>query len=211
MTHSALNNTCSWNFTQGQVTRMRNYIRTNTTNYGYLLGTDSARTDLTELYEPFDTQVILGDIISTEDQPDNGGAWVCRSQKLRLRFQPGFKQIFHGVTDGPITQNEDQQFNYNNSFDHGIGVEIPSISNHITEGIGVISSITSLSCGFEPYVSGTVYSTAVLGSMNITVKELNEIEAKDPELYNKLMEQYYYILKKITASGAQTEQTFYKQ
>lgn len=200
-----------WDFSQGQITRMRNYIRNNTTNYGYLLGTDSARTDVAALYEPFDAQVIQGDIVSTEDQPDNGGAWVCRSQKLRLRFQPGFKQTFHGVTNGPITQIQDQQFNYDNSFDHGIGVEIPSISNNIIEGIGVISSITSLSCGFESYVSGTVYSTAVLGSMNITVKELNEIEAKDPELYNKLMEQYYYILKKITASGAKTEQTFYKQ
>ena len=51
---------------------------------------------------------------------------------------------------------------------------------------------------------------AVLGSMNITVKELNEIEVKDPELYDKLMEQYYYIMKKITTSGAKTEQTFFK-
>lgn len=74
----------------------------------------------------------------------------------------------------------------------------------------MISSITGLSCSFEAYTSGTVYSMAVLGSMNMTVKELNEIEVKDPELYDKLMAQYYYILKKMTASGAQIQQTFYK-
>jgi hypothetical protein len=205
------NTLCPWVFTQGQVIRMRNYIRTNTSNYSYLLDPESVRTDIAALYEPFDAQVMAGDIISAEDRSDQGGAWVCRSQIYRLRFQPGFEQIFHDVTSGPITQTADQQFNYDNNFDHSIGVQIPSISNQVRGGIGVISSITGLSCGFEPYVSGTVYSTAVLGSMNISVKELNEIEAKDPELYNKLMEQYYYILKKMTASGAKTEQTFYKQ
>lgn len=65
-------------------------------------------------------------------------------------------------------------------------------------------------CNFESYVSGTIYSMEVLGSMNITVKQLNELEVKDPELYNNLMTQYYYTLKKITTSGAKTEKTFYK-
>lgn len=203
------NYTCAWHFTPGQIGRMRRFIANNNTNFGYLQGTDSARTDIAQLYEPFDTRVIQGDIVSIEDQPENGGAWVCRGQKYRLRFQPGFKQIFSDVTNGLITQTEDQQFNYDNSFDHGIGVEIPSINNNVI-GVGVISSVTGTSCGFEPYTSGTVYSMAVLGSMNITIKELNEIETKDPELYNKLMQQYYYILKKITVSGATTEQTFYK-
>jgi hypothetical protein len=198
-----------FNFTSGQIDRMRNYISTNTTNYGYLLGTDSARTDVSALYEPFDAQVIVGEQVSAVDQPENGGAYVCREQLYRLRFQPGFKQVFSNITNGPITQTQDQQFNYTNGFDHGVGVEIPSLSNQILN-VGIISSITGLSCGFEPYISGTVYSMEVLGSMNISVKELNEIEAKDPELYNKLMEQYYYILKKITTSGAKTEQTFYK-
>ncbi len=209
MNHSVYIDQC-WNFTQGQIARMRNYIRNNTTNYSYLLGLDSARTDVAELYEPFDAQIIDGEVISTTDQPDNGGAIVCRRQNYRLRFQPGFNQIFHDVNNGPISQTSEQQFNYDNSFDHAIGVEIPSISNQIRGGIGVVSSILGSSCNFESYVSGTVYSMAVLGSMNITVKELNEIEVKDPELYDKLMEQYYYIMKKITTSGAKTEQTFFK-
>lgn len=47
--------------------------------------------------------------------------------------------------------------------------------------------------------------------MNITVDELDAIEVKDPELYNNLMSQYYYILKKETDSGAKMEEFFYKQ
>jgi hypothetical protein len=45
--------------------------------------------------------------------------------------------------------------------------------------------------------------------MNIE-KELNKIQVSDPQLYDKLMSQYYYILKKMTESGAIKEDTFYK-
>ncbi len=197
-------------FTPGQIARMRNFIATNTTHYAYLPGGESARTDVATLYEPFDAKVVVGDVISTEDQPDLGGALVCRTQKYQLRFQPGYEQIFHDVVGGSISQMADQQFNYINTFDHAIGVEIPSLSNQIRGGIGVINSITPYTCTFESYVSGTVYSMEVLGSMNITVKQLNEIEAKDPELYDNLMQQYYYILKKYTTTGVKIEQTFYK-
>lgn len=120
-----------------------------------------------------------------------------------------FSPLQKDIPNAPLIQTEDQQFNYDNIFDHSIGVKIPSISNQET-AVGVISSITGLSCTFESYVSGKVYAMEVLGSMNISVKELNAIEARDPELYNNLMQEYYYILKKITASGAKTEQIFYK-
>lgn len=46
--------------------------------------------------------------------------------------------------------------------------------------------------------------------MNITVEELDAIEVKDPDLYNNLMNQYYYILKKETESGAKLQEVFYK-
>ncbi|MFN8274901.1 MAG: hypothetical protein U0X58_08490 [Flavobacteriaceae bacterium] len=188
---------------------MRNYIRNSATNAGYLSGLDSAKTDIAALYEPFDARVIGGEVTSIVDQPELGGAIVCRRQNYRLRFQPGYDQVFYDVDNGPISQTADDQFNYDNIFDHAIGVQIPSISHQTRGGIGVISSVIG-NCNFESYVSGTIYSMAVLGSMNMTVKLLNEIEVKDPELYDKLMEQYYYILKKITTSGAKTEQTFYK-
>lgn len=208
MNSSALMDDC-WNFTNGQITRMRNYIENSSTNFGYSSGLDSAKTDIAALYEPFDAQVIGGEVISITDQPDLGGAIVCRSQNYRLRFQPGYQQIFYDVNNGPVSQTANEQFNYDNSFDHAIGVQIPSISNQIRGGIGVISSVIG-NCNFESYESGTIYSMAVLGSMNISVKELNEIEVKDPDLYDKLMVQYYYILKKITTSGAKVEQTFFK-
>lgn len=38
--------------------------------------------------------------------------------------------------------------------------------------------------------------------MNLTLEELNEIQVKDPELYDKLMSQYYHIINKETSSGA---------
>ena len=66
-------------------------------------------------------------------------------------------------------------------------------------------------CQFENYKSGVLFSTHVLGSMNITVEYLDTVRVKDPDLYNSLMEQYYYILKKETESGAIKEEVFYKQ
>ena len=201
-----LDSSC-WDFTPGQVTRMRHYIRDNV-NYEYLEPM-SVRGDVASLYEPFYTQVFGGDVITTEDMPDSGGAMVCRLPKYKLRFQPGYKQIFTELDNGTVTAGPNEQFNYDNRFGHAIGVQIPSINEHVSP-VGVIEGVTQYLCGFEPYVTGMVYSMAVLGEMNITVKELNEIEVKDPDLYDKLMERYYYILKKFTASGAKVEQVFYK-
>lgn len=104
---------------------MRDYLNTNVTNYGYL-EPNSVRADVDALYEPFFVQVQPGDIVSTEDQPDNGGMIVCRSQKYKLRFQPGFEQVFSNIPNSPVTQSANQQFNYLNDFDHAIGVTIPS-------------------------------------------------------------------------------------
>jgi hypothetical protein len=66
-------------------------------------------------------------------------------------------------------------------------------------------------CVEEPFDHGIRYSTQVLGSMNMTQEDLDTIEVKDPDLYNNLMSQYYHILKKITASGAEVKEVFYKQ
>lgn len=190
-------------FTPLQVARMRNVIET-------FNEFDNIKTDILSLYEPFDARVVAGNVISAEDQPENGGAFVCRSQKYRMRFQPGFFYHFYETISGPDYALTGQQFNYDNIFDHNIGVRIPIVDNDLIVQTGGINSVTDRLCGFEPYVSGTLYSMAVLGEMNMTVKELNEIEVKDPELYSKLMERYYYILKKLTASGVETSQTFYK-
>lgn len=65
-------------------------------------------------------------------------------------------------------------------------------------------------CAQEEYTGGHLYSMQVLGSMNITVEELNQVQVSDPNLYENLMAQYYYILKKMTESGEIKEEFFYK-
>lgn len=47
--------------------------------------------------------------------------------------------------------------------------------------------------------------------MDYTIEQLNTIQVKDPELFDRLLSQRYYKLKKETASGAKTEEIFYKQ
>ena len=200
----------NFTFTPGQIVRMRNFIASNTTDYSFLPGSDTARTDIAALYQPFDAEVIAGTVLSTEDQPENGGALVCRQALYRLRFQPGIKYEFSGTTSGTIIQDVNQQFNYNNTFGHSIGVKVLLLGDTILNA-GEIEGVADSLCTFEHYISGTLYSMQVLGSMNITVDELNEIKVKDPNLYDELMVQYYYILKKITESGATTEKTFYKE
>lgn len=86
----------------------------------------------------------------------------------------------------------------------------PGQTNLVTNSGQAYTICRGTICQDEEYVAGMIYSTQILGSMNITVEELNKIEVNDPELYNNLMEQYYYILKKETASGAIKEEVFYK-
>jgi Pregnancy-associated plasma protein-A len=201
-------NNCN-HFTAGQTERMRKFIQYNNSDYN-IENYPTVRNEISSLYEPFKTNVFAGNVVSTEDQPDSGGAKVCREQKYKLRFQPGYDQEFSNTTSGVIPQIWSQQFNYDNVFDHVIGVKIPLINNNIIN-VGIISSILPYLCIFEPYTSGTIIYTAILGSMNITIEELDTIKVKNPHLYDELMEQYYYILKKETASGAKTEKIFYKQ
>ncbi len=46
--------------------------------------------------------------------------------------------------------------------------------------------------------------------MNVTIEQLNTIQVKDPELFDRLLSERYYKLKKETTSGAKTESVFYK-
>jgi len=50
----------------------------------------------------------------------------------------------------------------------------------------------------------------MIGSAPITVKQLNEIQVKDPALYEQMLEQYYNVIKKITSTGAVSEKIIYK-
>ena len=87
--------------------------------------------------------------------------------------------------------------------------QLPEVSQTESHKISVPCYRGTL-CQTEEYVSGVVFSMQVLGSMNITEKDLDQLEVKDPDLYNNLMSQYYHILKKYTSSGALDEKVIYK-
>jgi len=192
-------------FTPGQGVRMRENIT------GYWANTYNAQMNTIEsLYEPFEYPIVLGNILSVEDQPENGGALVCRQVTYNLRFQKGFDYVFTNSAGNNINVGTNTQFNYIIMPNECMDVTINQVDPSIVHEVGCIVNKVDRLCVFEEYISGTIYSTAVLGSMNITIEELNEIEVRDPNLYENLMSEYYYILKKMTESGAIKESIFYK-
>lgn len=46
--------------------------------------------------------------------------------------------------------------------------------------------------------------------MNLTIRELNEIQVNNPTLYQELLERYYHIIKKTTTTGAVSQEVIYK-
>ena len=198
--------TCSRHFTPGQGQKMRSYLE-NMALPHYLMTYNNVES----LYEPFYQNVAVGNtIMSIVDQPDSGGAIVCRNQVVKLRFQPGLDYEFSDTNLGTILQTVHQQFNYDNYMDHFIGVKIPIISDTDISMVGGVSSVYPYICNFEPYVSGNILSSVWIGSNNISIKELDEIEVKNPNLYDELMQHYYHIIKKYTSSGIKVEQVIYK-
>lgn len=59
-------------------------------------------------------------------------------------------------------------------------VEIAQIAQGIKETVPVICT-RGVICSDEPFMSGIIYSTQVLVSMNLTVQQLTEIQVKNPE------------------------------
>lgn len=169
-------------------------------------------TTVESLYEPFEIRstVELGAVLSVEDQPSEGGAIVCRQQQYDLRFQKGFDYSFTNTTPDNLTADIDTQFNYSILPHHTITVLVRQVDLTATRDVRSPINKVDRICFFESYVSGVILSSQILGSMNITVEYLDAVRVKDPDLYNSLMEQYYYILKKQTVSGAIKETVFYK-
>lgn len=132
----------------------------------------------------------------------------------RDRFQKGLNYVFENpdITDS----SEDAAFDYANPYDlkeidrtYDYNVKVLDLDLGNMTRI-YITCTKGLVCWLEDFVEGVVISTKVLGSMNLTVQQLNEIQVKDPNLYDNLMSEYYYILKKMTASGAINQKVFYK-
>ncbi len=207
--HDGPDYTIGYVFTPGQGKRMRWTIATDIQGeYGaYYL----AETAWEELYQPFETKLIGGDVIIsvTENPDDTGSAIVCRNLLHIDRFQKGFTMKFTDI-DGPeiagSSPDDLMEMDRTGSYFTTVTEYQPDLKQMV-----VVDCTRGVVCEEEPYIGGIVFSTQVLGSMNITVKELNEIEAKDPDLFNKLLQQYYHILKKTTSSGAVMEKFFYKE
>lgn len=193
---------CGFHFTEGQFQRMRNFLGSTLPFFG-----QQVFNTVRSLYSPFETTTFTTNIVSTSDN-GNGTLKVCRNYHLgNYKFQPGFNYLFPensgtdptsaSVNDIPLVQLP--PFN--------CPVTILQISSTPVE---VESICRGVLCVDEPFAYGIKYSTEVLGTMNITAEYLNEVQVKDPNLYDTLMSQYYHILKKYTSSGASIQEVIYK-
>lgn len=196
-----------YEFTPGQVKRMRYYISEDETTSTYdFIG---ASVPIESIYEPFETILVEGETVATVTDNGDGTAKVCRNILQKDRFQKGFYMSF----------SDDNEENFLTSTPNDL-VEIVSPVRNLYNKIASIYADFEVKipvpcyrgtiCVNEPYIGGQIISTQVLGSMNLTVKELNDIEVNDPALFEQLLEQYYHILKKITSSGVVDEKVIYK-
>lgn len=199
--------------TPGQGKRMRWSLALDTDNNYEIWSL--AETSRNELYLPFEILYVAGNTIVSIDENHDGTATVCRPRILRHRFQKGLNYVFENSYLSDPSQDP--------VFDQGGPNDLKEIDRTYdynvrllewdTEGLVLMPIVCTkgLICSIEEYVSGRLISTQVLGSMNLTVTELNEIQVKDPSLYDSLMTEYYYILNKMTSSGAIKQTVFYKE
>lgn len=202
-------------FTDGQGKRMRETILNSPTIYYGNNPLTSSLTTVESLYKPYTSSTIITGIHSIADN-GNGTAKVCRNYiSGSFKFQMGFDYIFpeNTLPDPSNATTSDLPIVNNPPFNCPLTILqlAPGQTNLLTNDGYAETVCRGLVCVDEPFIRGTLLSTEILGSMNITIQQLSEIEVKDPELFNNLMEHYYYILKKETESGAKTEKMFYKQ
>jgi hypothetical protein len=215
---------CNHYFTLGQTKKMREFIKNDVfTGFyqnpyfnGSILPT---RNTVESLYQPYKTEIIAGtEVVQSPPPTDlgNGTAYVCRNQIYSQTFQRGFDYIFPDnlspdITFASVNINPTVKFN---TADYPVTIiQLAPGQTNLTSNTGYakLNCTRGVICQVEAYKQGVKYSTEVLGSMNITLEELNEIQIKDPNLYNNLMSHYYYIIEKQTETGVITRETFYKQ
>ena len=202
-------------FTNGQGAAMRNYILnplTGTPGYSliYVMNT------VESLYQPYKRTNISGDaIISTSDN-GNGTANVCRNLLAEDKFQKGFTYSFaenvNPDTINATTEEIPVVSHHTYNYPVTIAQLVPGQTNLTTNtGDAILDCTRGVLCNDEIFIGGILISSEALLSMNVTIEELSAIQVKDPELFERLLSQYYYKLKKVTASGAKVETTFFKQ
>lgn len=196
-------------FTIGQGSVMRNTIALYYNHPNNFYGFSNAKNTVESLYQPFETIPYGGNIIRSVTDNNDGTAEVCRNMLIKHRFQKGFDYSFTNVnpSDPSLATLIDLPEIINTTYT--FGVQINQVNPDIVNDVFVDCHRESF-CQTEDFVKGLVVSTNVLGSMNLTLEELNEIQVKDPELYDKLMSQYYHIINKETSSGAIKQTFIYK-
>ncbi|WP_290862194.1 M43 family zinc metalloprotease [Flavobacterium sp.] len=196
--------TCGFHFTPGQVIRMRSHLQS--PSMAHVLQTYNT---IESLYEPFETIPYGGTIIRSISDNGDGTAEVCRNTMIKHRFQKSFDYVFPDVNADDIntaTINDlPEIINTTYTFNVQINQVNPTITNEV-----FVDCNRQPFCQTEDFVNGLVISTKDLGSMNITIQELNEIQVKDPELFQNLMNEYYHIIRKETESGAVKQTVIYK-
>lgn len=202
-------------FTNGQVTTMRNYILNPSpgeprNSLSYVMNS------VESLYQPYERTFIAGGvIISTSDNGD-GTAKVCRNLLAQDKFQKGFTYSFpENESPDPLNATINEVpivTRHTSSYPLTIAQLSPGLTNLTTNtGDAILVCTRGIVCQDEAFIGGRIISSETFISLNVTIKELNAIQINDPELFDKLLSQYYYKLKKETESGAKVETTFFKQ
>ncbi len=213
-----------YSFTAGQGSFMRNYILNNVPaalvvgNTGILtVNITQTITTVESLYQPYSRDYVAGEVVVSTTDNGDGTAKVCRNILAQDRFQMGFNYLFPendatvDITSATILQIPIVS-HHTSDYPITIAQLAPGQTNLITNTVDCLLSCTrGVICVDEAYIGGIIISAEELLNMNVTIEQLNAIQVKDPELFDKLISQRYYKLKKETATGAKTEEVFYKQ
>jgi hypothetical protein len=204
-----------YHFTLGQKEFMRNFINIAPgveSSTGYLSTTiTDALTNVNSLFQPYSQDKILGEVLSTTDNGD-GTAKVCRNYYSgNFKFQPGFDYTFpNNTSPDPLTATKYQtpvvvQPPFN------CPITIAQLANCGSNGSGHAYTVCrGVVCLDEPFTGGSITKTENLGSTYFSTETLDENQITDPNLINSLEGQMYHIIKKETTSGAESQQTIYK-
>lgn len=160
------------------------------------------------LYQPFEIENVAGnDIISITPIP--GGATVCRNVLMQNRFQKGFHYEFldtqapdavSAVPDDLPIVKEVLQFKVKVlEFSHKYAYPIFNVCNK-----GMI-------CVDELAIGGSVLSTPILGSTEMTFMLLNEAEVNNPLLIESLESNQFHVITIEMESGATSQTVIYKE
>ncbi len=202
-------------FTPGQGAAMRNYILNPLQGLpGYSL--IYVMNTVESLYQPYKRTNISGNVIISTTDNGNGTANVCRNLLAEDKFQKGFTYTFpqNEAPDTMTATVEEVPIVSHHTYNYRVNIaQLAPGQTNLPSGTGfaILDCTRGVLCNDEQFIGGILMSSETVLSMNVTIEELSAIKVKDPELFEKLLSQYYYKLKKETESGAKVETTFFKQ